>query len=64
MIRGILLSIGITLISLSQLSITSPISNTIVVTKPYCISIPSTAKVIASIYENSTNVTVYVKVIH
>ncbi|MFP3218287.1 hypothetical protein [Acidianus sp.] len=64
MIRGILLSIGITLISLSLLSITSPISNTITVTKPYCISIPSTAKVIAIMYENSTNVTVYVKIIH
>ncbi len=64
MIKGLLLSIGIILISLSMISITSPESSVIGVTKPYCISIPPTAKVVAAIYENSTNVSVYVKIIH
>ncbi|MDT7901926.1 MAG: hypothetical protein RRE78_08560 [Acidianus sp.] len=64
MIRGLLLSLGIMLISLSLLSITSPIYNTVGVSKPYCISIPSTAKVIATVYDNFTNVTIYVRIIH
>lgn len=64
MISGALLSFGIALITLSLLSITSPISNTITVTKPYCIVVPPTAKVSAYIYENSTVATIYAKVIH
>ncbi|BDC17954.1 hypothetical protein [Acidianus sp. HS-5] len=64
MIRGLLLSIGIVLISLSMLSITSPISNVVSVSKPYCLTIPPTVKAIAVIYENSTNVRVYAKISH
>ncbi|BDB98689.1 hypothetical protein [Saccharolobus caldissimus] len=61
---GILLSLGIALITLSLLSINVPITSTVSVTKPYTLYVPPTAHVYAIIYENDSNVTLYVRILH
>nr|WP_252972988.1 hypothetical protein [Saccharolobus solfataricus] len=61
---GLLTTIGFSLLVLSVLSINSPIQSLISISNPYSIAVPKIAYVTARLFENDSNVTIYVQIIH
>jgi len=60
----LIFSIGIVLLSLSMININIPVNHTVLITKPYSMSVPNVAKGYIILINNDSNVSLTVRVIH